>query len=194
MLEIFKTFRDFGFQVANDKFIKFYSPEPDLTIDYCKNESIVGVQADALIDGNESTAWATNQKNDPTQQYVIMEFVKRPIYIDTLYFDSLCGPPVQLFIHGSDDNESWETIGIREQPIPENSTTPIHCFKKKYYKYIKLNQTQNTYTSDENYRFHIHHIEIYGTFGDIFQITCQQKTHIPRSLLFSILITLGRQI
>ena len=131
MFEIFKSFREFGFDVTSKSFINIVAPLEAVGSNYCMNSSIVGSSINALIDGNESTAWATNQKNNPTQQYVIMEFVKRPIYIDTLYFDSLCGPPEQLFIHGSDDNESWETIGIREQPIPENSTTPIHCFKKK---------------------------------------------------------------
>ena len=192
MFEIFKTLRKLGTNVTSESFIKFEAPECSFYSNYCTNSSIEGGPITSIIDDNISTAWATTQNEDPTKQYVIMEFIQQPVYIHTLYFYSLCGPPMELIIQGSNDHNSWETIGIRDQPIPINAITAIPCFERKFYKYFKLNQTKNTGTNaNKTFRFHIHQIEIYGLLGNMFRETSQQKMYILNSCMFFIMITMG---
>ena len=192
MINIFQTYRDFGFPVTSESFIKFESPAHNKDAAYCGNKSIYGSPPTALVDGNESTAYATLNTNDPSQQYIIMQFVQKPVYVNTLYFHSLCWPPSQLFIEGSNDHETWETIGVRNQEIPDNSVTPIHCFRRKHYTYIRLNQTRNTYqNAQKSYRLHIYHIDIYGTFGDLPRITCKYNVLLPKLFMFTIMLGVG---
>ena len=94
MFEIFKSFREFGFDVTSKSFINIVAPLETVGPNYCSNSSIVGSSINALIDGNESTAWATYQRDDPTQQYIVLEFLQQPIYVNTFYFYSLCSPPM----------------------------------------------------------------------------------------------------
>ena len=186
MFNIFETYRSFGFDVTQESFIKFEAPNPSIGSNFCEHTNINGVGATALIDGNKNTAWATDNKDDPQQQYVIMEFVQKPVYIKTFYFHSLCSPPKKLIIEGSNDqNNNWETVCEYNEPIKPDGITPIQCFKRKYFKYIKLYQTINV---DNLYRLHIHHIEIYGTFERIQLSTCHQKAAFPKFLIFVIIM------
>ena len=186
MFNIFETYRKFGFNVTVECFIKFQSPDYVINNHYCEHSNINGTGATALIDGNENTAWATESTNDPEQQYFIMEFVQKPVYINTFYFHSLCSPPKKLIIEGSNDqNNNWETICEYNEPIKPDTITPIQCFKRKYYKYIKLYQTMNV---DNNTRLHIHNIEIYGTFERIPVATCYQNAFFPNFLMYAIML------
>ena len=94
----------------------------------------------------------------------MIQFVYAPVYIHTLYFYSLCAPPKDLKIEGSNDKKNWEVVQQYNNQIAIESITAIPCYKRKLFKYIKLSQT---ISQANNYRFHIHHIEIYGTIGKL---------------------------
>ena len=185
MFNIFEHFRGVGLNVFNESLVKIESPDPTLPNDlFCEHNGIAGTAATALIDGNNHTAYANLDISEPNQ-WVVIQFVYTPVYIHTLYFYSLCGPPKDLKIEGSNDNKKWEIIRHYNIPIADDSMTPIPCYKRKLFKYIKLSQTIN---QANNYRFHIHHIEIYGTIGKLEICSHLHKEHRMIYPLFLIII------
>ena len=180
MFKIFETYRSYGFPVTSDSFIKLHSAAHFNGSRFCGNETINGAPNTAIINGNNSTAWANEETSSPDNQYVFMEFVHKPVYVNTFYFHSLCDPPEQLTIAGSDDQQTWEVIGTHDYPIDNYSVTAIPCFQRKFYKYIKVNQSVNILNVS---RLHIYNIDIYGTFEQEFQ-TCKHKKSFIHFCLF----------
>ena len=178
MFNIFEHFHKLGLDPKNTSIIDFESPISNSEPNFCGiGSGIIGHPPIALIDNNESTAWA-NEVEDSQNMWVLIHFVYAPVYIKTLMFHSLCSPPRVLLIEGSNDKTKWETLTVHDTQIPDNSSTPIRCYRRKLYSYIRLNQTK---APAKQMRLHIHKIEIYGTIGDL-----EQCTHIYR---FKIQIT-----
>ena len=164
MHNIFESFRNFGLLDQYESFFKFSAIEGLRGNYYCENH-VVGLDLPCVIDGNASTAYAENVENNyEHEQKMVIQFLHSPVYINTLYYSTLCAPPKDLLIQGSNDNINWEVIANHNAPLQRNSKNVIKCYKKKHFSYIKLSQTKNV---DNFYRMHLVELEIYGTFGDI---------------------------
>ena len=161
MFYFFDRFRQLGNDPYDTSLIRFYTPTPHSTNMYCMG-NYNGIDATALIDGKNETAYANNEYV-PEQQYAIIEFVKAPIYINRFYFHTLCNPPKDVTLEGSNDNQNWETIQVYNSPLPPYNVTTIPCNKLKLFKFIKISQSITA--DDQYYRIHIHHIEIFGSVG-----------------------------
>ena len=185
MHKIFEAFRNFGLLDQQENFFKFTAYEHLVTSGFCNhlNPPIIGKAVSCIIDGNKSTAYAENVENDfAHEQQITIQFLHSPIFVNTLFYTTLCGPPKDLLIQGSNDNKSWETLAKQDSPLKSNSENAIQCHKKKHFSFIKMSQTMN---SADYYRMHIQELEIYGTFGDI--PLCSIHSRICRNYLLFII-------
>ena len=149
MHKIFESFRNNGNFNQHENFFKFTAFEPASTSSFCY-KNIDGKPPSCIIDGNTSTAYAENSDNSfQHEQQITVQFLYSPVYVHTLYYTALCGPPKDFLVEGSNDNKTWVTLAKQDSPLKEYSINAIKCHVKKTFSFIKMSQSK---TIDDKYR------------------------------------------
>ena len=163
MYNIFESFRNSGQFDQLENYFKFISPEPLICPYYCTLKNVYGSSVTSIIDGNKSTAYA-NLEFIQSFQYITIQFLKQPVYVHTLFITTLCYPPNDFLVEGSNDNKNWLVLARQDSPLKEYSINIIKCHVKKTFTFIRISQSKN---SLHEYRFLIYELEIYGSVGEV---------------------------
>jgi hypothetical protein len=124
---------------------------------YCRSDHISGTDAKGIFDGNELTAWASINENTNESKYVILEFIKAPLYVNGYKFKVLCGPPKELLIEGSIDGTTWFEVDNRNPHLSDYTSKTYKVNHPSIVKYLNFSVFNEG-------RFHIGEIELYGPF------------------------------
>ena len=153
--------------------VKIYSPKSHVTYEgeYCKNYT--GKEAIAIIDGNETTAWANaDVKSENT--FFIIDLGIGSFLIESFDLRTTCNPPKEVEVLGSNDNLTFNHICTVYDMT--NSYQFFHQQCNSYfrsYRYFKF--WQNTSVIGTN-RFHLSELEFYGILNPSSN-TCKHSTY-----------------
>ena len=179
MLNIFRHLRELKVDLTDETLFEFEAAK-HFTDVFCYNSSITGGPASVIADGNESTAWTTQAIHDPNVQNVTIDFKTRRVAIRNYTLETLCNPPIDLLIEGSNDKSYWSTLSKVSKPHESNALNTFYVKNRKSFRYIRISQTDST-AYDK--RLIIYNFEIYGTFGNLLVQTPQTMIRLPSSLL-----------
>ena len=169
MLNIFQHLRSLKVNLTDESIIKFEAEEAFISSSYC-GRNIRGAHPYYVVDGQDDTAWANDLIDTIQRQYFIFNFLQRKVSIQRYSISTLCNPPLQLYVEGSNDkNSQWTILSHVPTALGEFSTYSFSVQNRNHYQYIRFRQTR----SNTSNRFIIHNIELYGTFGSL--PTCEVK-------------------
>ena len=104
MLNIFEHLRSLNVNLTDESIIKFETEEVHVSSKYC-GKNITGGNPYYVVDGRNDTAWANEVSTDENSQYFIFNFLERKVSIQRYTISTLCNPPLQLYVEGSNNAE-----------------------------------------------------------------------------------------
>ena len=184
MHNIFEEYRKQGYDQTK---IRIYAPLSHFTENYCLyNFKHRSDKPEFLIDGSNSTAWA-NQNINFDEQFFIIDFVKKKVLVASYTVLTLCNPPKEFIVEGSNDNSTWTVISKVDHPMKQDSTNTFNANTIKGYRYLKFSQTSNI-LSNTSYRMHLSELEIFGAFVKDQLCSCKRFSSNMKCLFFLFLI------
>ena len=191
---IFANFRKKNIDVSKNNLFQISSPDNGCTgTRYC-NYYINSRPPYSIVDGNYSTAWASLEQNSQNNKYLDFAFFQHKVNIHAIAIQTLCGPPPEIKIQGSNNNgETWEEVCHHNIRLPENDTTEILCLSSKYFSLFRLSQIGMSIRGNNlrTYRFHVHNIEMYGLLSTR-QNTCGKLTFHYEFLYIMVIVLFSK--
>ena len=156
---IFEKLRTIGIYASDTSFFKFTSsPYTTVSGGFCLVESVYGIDASGVFDGNPNTAWASEyDRPDTEEKYVMVEFLKSPLFIESYKYTSSCCTSTELKVEGSNDGRTFFELDNRITNQEDFTNKTFHCKHPSYTKFVKI-------SGPITVRLHIGAIELYGTF------------------------------
>ena len=174
---IFEKLRKLGIYANDTTFFNFTSSPYLVCVEFCGPGNVNGIDASAAFDGNPNTAWASNYNRPNTEEkYVMVEFLRSPLFIEAYKYTSLCGTSTELKIEGSNDGSTWFELDNRNTNQKDYSSKMFHCKHPSYTKFVKI-------SGPITERLHIGAIELYGSFDYKCSTFYKQRT-ITKTWLF----------
>ena len=181
MFNIFEHYRFVGVDFNGDvsKYIETYQKLSLFGPEIC-NLDILGKTPLALFDGNSSTSW-TNSETDSNNTYFIVHFKENPIFIESFSFKTICDPPTELLISGSNDNSTWINIG-KAKNLSKLKFFSVKTKARRAYSFFKVHGS-NAYG-----RLILNSLEFFGSFGNPKANSCKRWSQ--RSKLYILLFAM----
>ena len=154
---------------------------------FCHKEGVVGGPPYVIVDGSQNTAWTTIDHAYPELNYIIFDFRKTRVYVESFGLQTLCCPPKAVVLEGSNDyGKTWHQVANVPTPYNEFSIQKTKCTDPNFYSMYKIYQIgQCTMNGNSQYRFHIANLEFYGTISDE---SCIRNQRIQHSKMLYFLI------
>ena len=184
MLNIFQHLRDLNVDLKNESLIAFEYDEEYNFSSFCNGKTYIPGPPSNLIDGNNKTAWTNNNFDDENSQYFIIDFITRRITVRKFTLGTLCNPPTELFLEGSNTKESWTPLRHVNQTLAEFSLNTFSVSNLRRFRYLRFRQLSAT---TSYHRFILTSIEIFGTFG-VLPTLLNQILPFHFSYLFIVLV------
>ena len=189
---ILSHFRSKGLNIYNTKYFKITSPKyVSLNSGFCSVYGTRWRDGRAVFDGDLNTAFASEDLSSPENKNVSIEFLKRPIFINGYTIKTLCSPPKEIIVKGSNDGIHWSQIDHMKTALEEHKISSFVCDHPGSYRIIRFTQIGKC-TDDIHYRMHINEIEIHGYVIKNFTRHLKKRRLDLRNLLFIISLSLQK--
>ena len=183
----------------DNKFVNIYSKSENYnnSINYmCGRYDITPSHPPAVVDGKNSTAWASLDLYSEKDKSILFDFNNIKLYVDTFANETTCGSPKQVALEGSNDKgATWDSFCVSDSSsVFQNFTvTYINCTNPGYFKMFRFRQIGSNTAASTHFRFLIFNLEFYGSM--FFKpITCKKQFFINHFIIMfftSILIFYG---
>ena len=180
MFNVFQYLREYNVDLSNETLIKFEVANT-LEAYYCVQEKARGEEPYYAVDGKKETAWANLYTHNESEQYFIIDFVERTVALKSFTIDTLCNPPVEIYLYASNNKNEWVTLKHVTEPLKNYSSNTYEVINHHSYHYFSFNQT---ISSGNDYRLILHNIEFYGTFGHYEIQTCKTEHIFKLNLIY----------
>ena len=139
MLNIFQHLRDLKVDLT-DKDLFVFEAATHYDGGLCYDASTKGGPASVIVDGNAKTAWTSKAMHSSSAQKVIIDFKERRVAIRNYTLKTLCNPPIDLFIEGSNNKLSWTVLSYVPTTLKENAFNTFFVNNRKSFRYIRIRQ------------------------------------------------------
>ena len=185
MFNIFQHLRNYNVDITNENLIDFEVKDTLEAQDYC-SKSIAGKYPYYAVDGNQNTAWTNKEQFNADAQYFIIDFIERKVALKSYTIETLCNPPLQLYLEGSNNKIQWILLSHITKPLKNYSLNTYFVNNYHSFRYLRFSQSK----SEFDYRFIIRNIELFGTFGKLERKTCYNMIPLFKSNLFIYIMNL----
>ena len=192
---IFASLRKKGVNLLDDTFVNISASHDYWTAEkenvdnyYCRVSPIIGGPANVVVDGSPNTAYASLDSSTSGDRYILFDFKKNRIHIESFAIETVCCPSQHLIIEGSNNGISeWYTLAEIKEQLIQNIINKFSCSYLQTFSIIKVRQIGTCSTNV--YRFHVRNIEFYGQlYYDKNPITYNKHFNIQFSILLFICI------
>ena len=194
---IFAYLRNMKIDLYDNKFVNIYSHSDWINTSsgwFCEVNGVAGGPPNVVVDGSNKTAWASLDTTSENDKSILFDFYNKKLYVESFSCQTLCGPPKQVILEGSNDKgEKWFPFCKSNSSItfPFHSITTINCVIPSSYKMFRFRQIGEN--AGENYRFHIHNLEFYGKFIKPIFYTCKPNIFNHFIIIIFILILIYQE-
>lgn len=185
-MDVFEKLKQQGINPLDTNYVKYGSSEPLTGVEFCGNLSISRGTASSLFSFDDlAVAYASKNAANIDRPYILVEFVKSPLFLTSYTIYTLCGQPNELVVEGSKDGNKWYGVDHVITPLKDYTDQTYKCGRPGSFRFYRF--TQVGVNAVNNYRLHFHKIKLFGSFNARNKCTKQSQTRknsLPYYLIF----------